>query len=287
MSSAVKVHDWRHSSAFSGLIDALLPSVLAAASLQLAYFSKSIEVITKADETPVTVADRESEAILLATLVAIAPDIPIVAEEAMAGGAIVDKPGDCFFLVDPLDGTREFISGRGEFTINIALVRRGRPVFGLIYAPVSGDLYVTLSSDEAVHARLTPDANPTHLSDLSLTPVKAREAGSRGLVAMISRSHMNKATEAFLATLDIAERRAAGSSLKFCLVAAGEADVYPRVGPTSEWDIAAGHAILSAAGGRLVGMDGAALDYGKAGERYRNPSYVAWGRRPGEGRTRS
>lgn len=261
------------------LADALLPAVLAAARVELAYFSSAVEVITKADDTPVTVADREAEAILIKAIEALAPGIPIVAEEAMASGTTIADPGECFFLIDPLDGTREFISKRGEFTINIALVRKGTPVFGLIYAPVSGDLYVTLATDDCVHARLTPDANPERLAAVTLTPVRAREPDSGGLVAMVSRSHMNKSTEDYLATLPIAERRAAGSSLKFCLVAAGEADVYPRVGATSEWDIAAGHAILQAAGGRLVAMDGTELRYGKASDKYKNPSYVAWGKR--------
>ena len=279
MSVAVKAQNWCNASnAFTSLADALLPSVLAAARVQLAYFSSAVEVITKADETPVTVADRESEAILLKAIEAIAPGVPIVAEEAMAAGAIVTEPGDCFFLVDPLDGTREFISGRGEFTINVAMVRKGRPDFGLIYAPVSGDLFVTLSTTEAVHARLTPDANPERLTDVTLTPIRTREVRPGGLVAVVSRSHMNKSTEDYLSTLPIAERRSAGSSLKFCLVAAGDADIYPRVGATSEWDIAAGHAILLAAGGSLTSMDGDDLRYGKAADKYRNPSYVARGR---------
>ena len=122
------------------LADALLPAVLAAAHVELAYFSSHVEVITKADDTPVTVADREAEAILLKAIEAIAPGVPVVAEEATASGIEIADPGDCFFLIDPLDGTREFISKRGEFTINIALIRKGTPVFGLIYAPVSGDL---------------------------------------------------------------------------------------------------------------------------------------------------
>lgn len=262
------------------LADALLTAVLAAARVELAYFSSHVEVITKADDTPVTAADREAEAILLKAIEAIAPNVPVVAEEAMASGAEVAAPGDCFFLIDPLDGTREFISKRGEFTINIALVRNGTPVFGLIYAPVSGDLYVTLSTTACAHARLTPDANPERLAAMTLTPVRVRRPPDDGLVAMVSRSHMNKSTEDFLATLPIAERRSAGSSLKFCLVAAGEADVYPRVGATSEWDIAAGHAILAAAGGTLLAMDGSPLRYGKVAAKFKNPSYVAWGKRP-------
>lgn len=286
MTSAVKAQSGGEAiealtgNAFTGLADALLPAVLAAGRVELAYFSSPVEVVTKSDDTPVTAADREAEAILLKALETIAPGVPVVAEEATASGVVITHPGDCFFLVDPLDGTREFISRRGEFTINVALIRGGKPVFGLIYAPVSGDLYVTLAPDRAVHARLTPDANPESLTGLTLTPIFARQPQAEGLIAVVSRSHMNKSTEDYLATLPIRERLAAGSSLKFCRVAAGDADIYPRVGATSEWDIAAGHAILNAAGGTLTAMDGTELRYGKVDEKYRNPSYVARGLLP-------
>jgi 3'(2'), 5'-bisphosphate nucleotidase len=258
------------------LANALLPVALAAGRIQMGYFRAGASVQTKADTTPVTVADQESEALILAALAAIAPDVPVIAEEAMAAGRMPEI-GDTFFLVDPLDGTREFIAGRGEFTVNIALVQGTVPVFGLVYAPVTHDLFVTTGADHAVRASVSPDAKATALSDITSETLHVRRADPKAVVVMASRSHMTPETEAFLAKFTVAERRSAGSSLKFCLVAAGEADLYPRAGRTNEWDTAAGQAVLSAAGGKVTTFDGEILRYGKVADRFRNPDYVAWG----------
>lgn len=260
------------------LANALLPSVLAASEIQLSHFQASTTVITKADRTPVTIADRESEAVLLKALKTIAPDIAVVAEEDMAAGA---RPviGDTFFLVDPLDGTREFIANRPEFTINIALVRFGHPVFGLIYAPALRRLYLTLGPNHAISTTVSANApNPTSITELAKTRLSTRYSVPSGLVVAASHSHMNAATETILASLKIARHTPMGSSLKFCRIAEGAADIYPRVGPTSEWDTAAGQAILEAAGGSVVDLAGTPLTYGHAATGYKNPAFVAWGR---------
>jgi 3'(2'), 5'-bisphosphate nucleotidase len=258
------------------LADALLPVALAAGRIQMGYFRAGAAVQTKADTTPVTVADQESEALILAALAQLAPGVPVIAEEAMAAGQMPDI-GDTFFLVDPLDGTREFIAGRGEFTVNIALVRGTLPVFGLVYAPVTHELFVTTGPATAVRATVAPEAAAATLAGLGVNTIRVRRADPERVVVMASRSHMTPETEAFLSRFKVAERRAAGSSLKFCLVAAGEADLYPRAGRTSEWDTAAGQAVLAAAGGKVTTFDGEVLRYGKAAERFRNPDYVAWG----------
>ncbi len=260
------------------ICDALLPSVLAAAKVQLAYMRTGVSVTTKADKTPVTLADQESEAILLAALAKFAPGVPVIAEEAMAAG-VQPTIGQRFFLVDPLDGTREFIAGRGEFTINIALVVNGQPGFGLIYAPATGRFFVTPADGMAVEADLDANTSANSLSDVTTRAIKTRSPPEGGMVAVASRSHMTEATTRFLARFPISDSRSAGSSMKFCLVARGDADIYPRIeGRTCEWDIAAGHAILRAAGGDVTEPDGTALRYGKVGEHYYNGDFVAWGR---------
>ncbi len=268
--------------AHADLTDALLPAVMEAARLQLRYFCCNTMVHTKADASPVTMADHESEAILLAALAAIAPAVPVVAEESAAGGHVPDLSGGegAFFLVDPLDGTREFVADRPEFTINIALVRDGAPRFGLIYAPALGVLYATLSDTLAVEAMLDPASVAPRMSDLVTTTMTTRAAPSDGLVAVASRSHGSAGTDAFLGQYKVKRRTSAGSSLKFGLIAKGEADIYPRLGPTCEWDTAAGHAILSAAGGSVTTLDGTPLRYGNAAAKFINPDFVAWGRGP-------
>ncbi len=266
----------------AALADALLPAVLVAARVQMRYFRAGAKVITKSDSTPVTVADQESEAVLLAALAHVAPHVPVVAEEAMASGNMPDIGGGSrdFFLVDPLDGTREFIADRPEFTINIALVRQREPRFGIIYAPAQGVLYATLGDTHVIEAQVQPGSAAHRFADLATKEIRSRTAPSDGLVAVASRSHGTPGTDAFLGQYTVARRTAAGSSLKFCLVAKGDADIYPRVGRTSEWDTAAGQAILKAAGGSVTTLDGAPLLYGKSNDHFRNPDYVAWGRGP-------
>lgn len=215
----------------------------------------------KADRSPVTVADRAAEAILLQALAQAAPDIPVVAEEEAAAGR-VPPTRDTFFLVDPLDGTREFIRGGDDYTVNIGLIVGGIPTLGLIFVPEQARLWGGLVGV----ASFVEDADGRR-------PIRVRrQAGP--LVAVASKSHLDEATQAYLTAVSPeAETIGVGSSLKFCLIAEGRADLYPRCAPTSEWDTAAGHAILLAAGGRVDGLDGTPLAYGKPG--YRNRGFVA------------
>jgi 3'(2'), 5'-bisphosphate nucleotidase len=259
------------------LVEGLLPAVLAAGRIEMRHFAAGVAVETKADTTPVTVADHEAEAALIEGLNKVAPGVPVIAEEAVAAGRVPEIK-DAFFLVDPLDGTRAFIKRSPEFTINIGLVEEGRPVFGIIYAPALDELFVTLGPDEAVEARVAPDAAVARLEDLSLERLHTRQPDAGALVAFASRSHAAESTEAFLGRLPISETRKASSSLKFCLIAKGEADLYARLGQTSEWDTAAGHAILAAAGGCVTTLDGGPLLYGNSGKGFANPHFVAWGR---------
>jgi 3'(2'), 5'-bisphosphate nucleotidase len=247
-------------------------TALAAGPVVMLEYEKGCEVRTKGDLSPVTIADEKAEALILALLRAQDPTTPIVAEEAIAqGGKAVC--GRSFILVDPLDGTREFIARNGEFTINIALVRDGAPVAGAVYAPALGRLWFggerAFVCDAPVGAPLAPQS--------AWRMIAARPAPPRGLVALASRSHGDPATEAFLARLPIGERRSAGSSLKFCALAEGVADVYPRFAPTMEWDTAAGDAVLRAAGGIVLAVEGGPLRYGKIERQLRNGGFVAWG----------
>jgi 3'(2'), 5'-bisphosphate nucleotidase len=239
-----------------------------------------VAVERKADESPVTAADRQAEEIILEGLARLAPGVPVIAEEAVTAGHVPDIEGRPFFLVDPLDGTKGFIKGRREFTINIALIEARRPVFGLLYAPALADFYVTLGPAEAANARLEPGSSARRLADCGLEPIRTRVPDPNALLALVSQSHLTRATERFLAGYDVIERRQLASSLKFGLIARGEADLYPRVGPTSEWDTAAGHAVLAAAGGAVTTLDGKPLLYGNAERAFVNPDFVAWGRGP-------
>jgi len=261
------------------LADALLAGVLAAGRIEMRHYSAGVAVESKADASPVTAADREAEEVLLEALARAAPGVPVVAEERAAEG-LVPVTGDAFFLVDPLDGTREFIEHCGEFTINIGLVIGQRPAFGIVYAPALEMLYATAGASRAVEARVSPGAQVRGLADCIRSDIRSREPDVGALVAIESRSHRNEATEAFLAGYPIADSSRSGSSLKFCIIARGDADLYPRLGETSEWDTAAGHAILEAAGGTVTTLDEAPLCYGKADRGFLNPPFVAWGRRP-------
>jgi 3'(2'), 5'-bisphosphate nucleotidase len=242
----------------------------------MAHFGEGSEVTLKDDNSPVTRADRDSEAIILAALARLAPDIRVVSEESCGTiGALPDR----FFLVDPLDGTKEFIQKRGDFTVNVALIEDGRPSFGLVYAPARALLAVTAAAGKAVSAELPPSEPGADLGQLRQTTLRARPPDKNGLTALVSLSHLDPATEAYLATLNIAERSSVGSSVKFVALAKGDADVYPRFGPTMEWDTAAGQAVLEAAGGRVVTSGGERLHYGKTEAGLRNPSFIAWGLR--------
>jgi len=271
------------SDAGSGSFDfARAASLLTAAAARagaaiMAHFHAGAEVTLKSDQSPVTRADHDSEAIILEALARLAPDIEVVSEEA-CGGRIGPLPPR-FFLVDPLDGTKEFIQKRSDFTVNIALIEDGRPRFGLVYAPARALLAVTTAKGEAVAAELPANASGADLSQLHLRTLRARAANKEGLTALVSLSHLDPVTEAFLAKLKIAERSGVGSSVKFVTLAKGEADVYPRFAPTMEWDTAAGQAVLEAAGGVVLDANGDTLRYGKTEAGLRNPSFIAWGSR--------
>jgi 3'(2'), 5'-bisphosphate nucleotidase len=200
----------------------------------------------------------------------------VVSEES-CGDAVAPLP-DRFFLVDPLDGTKEFIQKRSDFAVNIALIEKGSARFGLVYAPARDLLAVTIARGEAIEAELQPSKSGAELARVKQRRLQARRRNN-GLAALVSASHLDVETEAFLAKLDIGERSAVGSSVKFLAIARGEADVYPRFAPTMEWDTAAGQAILEAAGGAVVEPDGTPLRYGKVARGLRNPSFIAWGRK--------
>jgi 3'(2'), 5'-bisphosphate nucleotidase len=261
------------------LVEALLPAVLAAGRIEMRHFAAGVEVETKADTTPVTIADHEAEEVLTEGLHRAAPGIPVIAEEAVAAGR-VPATQDAFFLVDPLDGTRAFIKGSPEFTINIGLIIDRKPVFGIIYAPALDQLYATVGPHESVEARISTEDKGIDLANCTLTRLATREPDPQALIAFASRSHAAQTTDEFLQRLPIVEKRKASSSLKFCLIARGEADLYARLGQTSEWDTAAGQAILGAAGGTVTTLDGRPLLYGKREAGYANPHFIAWAREP-------
>ena len=239
----------------------------------MAVYSQDFDHRVKDDSSPVTDADVESEAIILAGLKRIAPEVPVIAEEAAAGGAETIA-GEKFFLVDPLDGTREFLSRNGEFTVNIALVEHGEPVAGVVYAPAIGRMFWGERGHGAAEAQLAPEGDA---DAANWRPIHVRRRPQAGLTVVASRSHRDARTDDWLSTVDIGELVSAGSSLKFCLLAAGEADLYPRFGRTMEWDTAAGHAVLCAAGGRVATEDGAPLTYGKRARGFDNPGFIASG----------
>ena len=231
------------------------------------YGADRIVVRGKADASPGTEADDRAEGIILAGLARIDPHTPVVSEEAAAAGHGPDASALAgrFWLVDPLDGTKEFIQRNGEFTVNIALVEQGRPVLGVVFAPALDRLYAGVAGRGAFceHAGARRD-------------IRCRRPPAAGLTVVASRSHGDDAAlRTFLAGRPVASISHSGSSLKLCLVAAGEADLYPRLGRTMEWDIAAGHAVLAAAGGTVEGIDGSALRYGKPG--FESPHFVASG----------
>ncbi|HUE46867.1 MAG TPA: 3'(2'),5'-bisphosphate nucleotidase CysQ [Aestuariivirgaceae bacterium] len=238
----------------------------------MAIYEQDFSHRLKDDATPVTDADLAAEAVILAGLSRIAPDIPVISEEAAAAGAEA-KTGEKFFLVDPLDGTREFLSRNGEFTINIALIEHEEPVAGVVYAPALARMFWGERGHGAGEGAVASDGD----SDAAWRAIRVRQRPQSGLKVVASRSHRDARTQEWLSTIDVGELVSAGSSLKFCLLAAGEADLYPRFGRTMEWDTAAGHAVLAAAGGRVATEDGALLTYGKRARGFDNPGFIASG----------
>ena len=232
---------------------------------------EDIEVREKTDQTPVTEADEAAEAFIIEALEQLTPDIPIVSEEAVSKGARPQIEGDRFWLVDPLDGTKEFLSRNGEFTVNIALIERGQPVAGVVHAPALAKTWAGAKGLDQMEAGATFSE-----SDQAATNIVVRRPPDSGVLVVASRRHGDSAElDSFLSDFVVEDMLSAGSSLKFCLVAAGEADLYPRFGRTMEWDTAAGHAVLRAAGGRVHTKDGADLTYGKPG--FANPYFIARG----------
>lgn len=267
-------------------LNAALPRLadLAAAAGRaiMGVYAAPFDVARKTDGSPLTAADLAAEAVISAGLPAVLPGVPVVSEEGAPAARGLGAAGEAFVLVDPLDGTREFVDRTGEFTVNIAVVVGGRPLAGVVYAPVSGRLWMGVAGMGARTAEVAAEAGALGAAPTRAIAARPRPAG--GLVAVASRSHLDPATAAFLADLPIADRRAIGSSLKFCLLAEGEADVYPRFGPTMEWDTAAGHAVLAAAGGSVTAPDGSPFGYGKAALGYLNGPFVAWGAPPVQAR---
>ncbi|MFT4089783.1 MAG: 3'(2'),5'-bisphosphate nucleotidase CysQ [Asticcacaulis sp.] len=252
----------------------LNPIALEAGAEIMRLYDNGFSVETKSDASPVTEADQAAEVIILKGLAALAPEIPVVAEEEAAAGRLPDI-GQRFFLVDPLDGTKEFISRNGEFTVNIALIENAEPVAGVIYAPALGRIFWGARETGA----FTADVTNGQIENTR--PIHVRPSPENGLKAIGSRSHGASETQDWLKAYQVSDFVSAGSSLKFCLLAAGEADIYPRLGRTMEWDTAAGHAILNAAGGRMTNLDGSPFLYGKRNQTddvdFANPHFVAFG----------
>jgi 3'(2'), 5'-bisphosphate nucleotidase len=245
-----------------------------AGEIILSHYAAGVETRRKEDHSPVTAADEEAETFILARLKTLAPDEAVIAEEEVSAGHL-RQIGARFFLVDPLDGTKEFISRNGEFTVNIAEIENGKPLRGVVYAPAKNRLFI----GEVGYGAFEIATEPGILPDIAQArPISVRPIPSDGMVAVASRSHRDSKTDEYLAAYPIKDFVSAGSSLKFCLVAAGEADIYPRHGRTMEWDTAAGHAVLAAAGGSVTTLDGRPFTYGKVEEKFANPFFVARGK---------
>ena len=231
----------------------------------LKIYQTDFKVDAKADKSPVTEADRVAEALIIRSIrEGITDKLPIVGEESVAAGNVPAVADTAFWLVDPLDGTKEFVSKNGEFTVNIAIVENGRPVLGVVHSPVTQQTYWGAAVGSFAQ-----------MGDAAERVIKCRKPPAAGLVAMVSRSHNTPEVDAYLKKFKIARQQSAGSALKFCLVAEGVADIYPRFGRTMEWDTAAGHAVLRFAGGQVEDLDGNELAYGKPG--FENPHFVAKG----------
>lgn len=231
------------------------------------YHGPDFEVRAKGDASPVTEADEAADAVISAGLRRAFPDVPLVTEEQAASHALTAQT---FLIVDPLDGTKEFVQRRGDFTVNIAYVENGVPLRGIVYAPAKGRLFYTLADGTAVE-----ETGPFHRAPGPVRQLSVSVPDNAALMVVASKSHRDQATDDYIARYAVKDMTSAGSSLKFCLVASGEADLYPRLGRTMEWDTAAGDAVLRGAGGRVVCFDDhQPLAYGKPG--WGNPFFIAY-----------
>ncbi|MEQ8395238.1 3'(2'),5'-bisphosphate nucleotidase CysQ [Thalassobaculum sp.] len=249
----------------TALLDSIVAIARDAGKVILPYYRADTAVDGKADGSPVTAADRAAEVVIIDALKKLTPDIPVVAEESVEAGRIPDVSGGRFWLVDPLDGTKEFINRRDDFTVNIGLVEDGTPVLGVVLTPVDGMAWAGAVGTGAWEED----------GDGQRRAIAVRRPDANGLTVVASKSHRNPELEDYIATLTVKESVSRGSALKFCLVARGEADIYPRTGPTMEWDTAAGHAVLLAAGGSLTTFDGKPFLYSKPD--FRNGHFIARG----------
>jgi 3'(2'), 5'-bisphosphate nucleotidase len=256
----------------AGLLDGLTEIVSRAAAATLVTSFADVERHTKKDLTPVTAADVASEALIVEGLARLLPGVPVIAEESVAR-APARLPAS-YLIVDPLDGTKEFLAGRDEFTVNLAIVSEGSPIAGIIAAPAQGLLWRGVIGGKAERLRLKWGDGPERAYERSA--IRTRAAPTR-LVAATSRSHLDDLTEEYLSRLPLAKRYLCGSSVKFCHLAQGDADLYPRLSPTHEWDIAAGCAILTAAGGIVTDPQGGTLRFGQADKLFLVPAFLAWG----------
>ncbi len=253
--------------------DALVPTmrrlaIEAGARIMEIYDRDDFDLRIKSDDSPVTAADEAADALIAAGLRAAFPDVALVTEEQAATHAVQNTT---FLIVDPLDGTKEFVNRRGDFTVNIAYVEAGVPLRGVVYAPAIGRLFYTLPNGQTVEETGPFDAAQPG----DLHPLAVAKPDNDALMVVASKSHRDQATDDYIARYRVADSKSAGSSLKFCLVATGEADLYPRLGRTMEWDTAAGHAVLAGAGGHVVRFDDhSPLAYGKDG--YANPFFIAY-----------
>lgn len=232
------------------------------------YDADDFEVKVKSDDSPVTEADEAADAIISAGLREAFPDVTLVTEEQAASHS---ERAEAFLIVDPLDGTKEFVHRRGDFTVNIAYVENGVPTRGVVYAPAKGRMFFTQADGTSVE-----ESGPLDKSVIgAVSPVRVSNPKNTALMVVASKSHRDQATDDYIAKYAVKDMKSAGSSLKFCLIATGEADIYPRVGRTMEWDTAAGHAVLNGAGGKVVRFDDhSPLTYGKDG--YANPFFIAY-----------
>lgn len=243
-------------------------AILGGIEIMRIYNKPDFDVKLKSDNSPVTEADEAADALIFAGLRAAFPDIEIVTEEQSDSHSVT---ADRFFIVDPLDGTKEFVHRRGDFTVNIALVENGAPVLGVVYAPYRERLFYTQADGKTVEE--TGAFDPDVIGEISEISVTTPDNAALTVVA--SKSHRDQATDDYIGKYNVTDFQSAGSSLKFCLVATGEADIYPRLGRTMEWDTAAGHAVLSGAGGKVIRFDDhTPLTYGKP--IYENPFFIAY-----------